>query len=67
MLDHLIDPDIPTKRQDLEHDLREKCEEISRYENAIASLQDTLHCAKNELDVLRAAFWRLEPDPDRDR
>ena len=64
MLDHLIDPDIPTKRQEIKYDIREKLEQIGRCENEIASLQDEMRCAQVELDELRKEFWKFAPDPD---
>jgi hypothetical protein len=42
MLDHLIGPDIPTKRQELEHDI-EECKE----------LEAKLHALEPDPDYLR--------------
>lgn len=67
MLNHLIDPDIPTKRQELEHDIAEKQDEIDAIENQLQVLKDKLDCAKLERRELIDNLCVLEPDPDRDR
>jgi peptidoglycan hydrolase CwlO-like protein len=67
MLDHLIDPDIPTKRQELEHDIAECKEFISDTQNKVEHLEDQIDCANNELKELIEKLRTLEPDPDRER
>jgi molecular chaperone GrpE (heat shock protein) len=53
MHESLIDPDIPSKREEREHDIREKELEVSELEDQLETLKDKLQGALNELDDLR--------------
>lgn len=64
MLDHLIDPDIPTKRQELEYCLAVETSIVYELENKLIALQDELACARLELAEVEEELRRLDPDSD---